>query len=73
MKGKSDSVEWAAVAKEVGYGLKDTQCSCRWKYTLKPLEQGMKQGQEWTSEEVRNETEDIRFDLTFFLCNHFYI
>lgn len=59
MKGKSDSVDWTAVAKEVGYDLKDTQCSCRWKYTLKPLEEGMKQGQEWTNDEVRGNTEGI--------------
>ncbi len=53
VSGKEEPVDWSLVAKEVGYGLEKKQCYIRWKYKLKPLELGVKQGEDWTTDEVR--------------------
>jgi len=53
VSGKEEPVDWSVVAKEVGYGLEKTQCKIRWRYKLKPVELGVKEGGEWTTDEVR--------------------
>lgn len=44
--------KWTKVAKCVGGGIKDFQCSSRWNHYLKPLQQGLQKGSDWTEAEV---------------------
>jgi len=43
---------WAKVAEHVGVGVIGQQCSNRWNRYLKPLQQGLKKGGDWTEAEV---------------------
>ncbi len=43
---------WAKVAEHVGGGVTGKQCKNRWSISLKPLQQGLKKGSDWTEAEV---------------------
>ena len=43
---------WAKVAEYVGGGVTFNQCEGRWNRQLKPLQQGLKKGEDWTEAEV---------------------
>ena len=70
VSGKEDPVNWTAVASEVGFGLENKQCYIRWKYKLKPLELGVKHGDQWTADEVR--MKNCRFSLHLHVMFYLY-
>ncbi len=43
---------WTKVAEHVGGGVTRLQCHHRWSNHLKPLQQGLKRGGDWTEAEV---------------------